>query len=201
MAAVTDRTEADSLFRNRLLEGMAAALRERDYHEVTISDIVNHAWTSKRTFYECFPSKQDCFVALLRETNAQTVRRIAAAVEPDAPWQAQARQAVEALIDSVKSDPAIFLSWIRAAPSLGPGWRELSREGMNSFVDLMRTLADTPELRAAGVAPPSRQLAITLFGGLRELIASTLEDGGDVADTVEVATEVVMRVLGPHRPA
>ncbi|WP_370876710.1 TetR/AcrR family transcriptional regulator [Amycolatopsis thermophila] len=177
---------------------MAGALRERDYHEVTIADVVNHARTSKRTFYEQFASKQECFVALLRETNARMVRDIAAAVTREAPWQVQARQAVEALIASMESDPALCLSWLRAAPSLGEAGRALSRETMDSFVALMRTLADTPELKAAGVTPPSREVAITLFGGLRELIAITLEEGGDLSGIAGVATEVVMLVLGPR---
>ncbi|GAA3832994.1 MULTISPECIES: TetR/AcrR family transcriptional regulator [Amycolatopsis] len=195
---MTDVDVAGTGFRDRLLQGMAAALRERDYHDVTIADVVNHARTSKRTFYEQFASKQECFVELLRQTNARMIRDIAAAVERDAPWQAQARQAVEALIASMESDPALCLSWMRAAPSLGEAGRALSRETMDSFVALMRTLADTPELRAAGVVPPSRELAITLFGGLRELIAITLEEGGNLAGTVDVATEVVMLIMGPR---
>lgn len=185
-------------FRDRLLRGMAAALRERDYQDVTIAEVVNHARTSKRTFYEQFASKQECFVELLRETNARMVRDVAAAVQRHAPWQVQARQAVEALIASMQSDPALCLSWLRAAPSLGEAGRALSRETMDSFVALMGRLADTPELQAAGVTPPSRQLAITLFGGLRELIAITLEEGADLAGVADVATEVVMLVLGPR---
>ncbi|NIH80123.1 TetR/AcrR family transcriptional regulator [Amycolatopsis viridis] len=195
---MTDADVAATGFRDRLLRGMAAALRERDYHELTIADVVNHARTSKRTFYEQFGSKQECFVELLRETNARMVRDIAAAVQRDAPWQTQARQAVEALIGSMERDPELCLTWMRAAPSLGEAGRALSRESMDSFVALMRTLADTPELRAAGVVPPSRQLGITLFGGLRELIATTLEEGGDLAGTVEVATEVVTLIMGPR---
>ncbi|GAB3578778.1 TetR/AcrR family transcriptional regulator [Amycolatopsis endophytica] len=193
-------TAADTGFRDRLLQGMAAAVREREYHEVTIADVVNHARTSKRTFYEQFASKQDCFVELLRETNARMVRQVADTVQRGAPWQVQARQAVEALIASMESDPALCLSWMRAAPSLGEAGRALSRETMDSFVALMRTLADTPELKAAGVIPPSRPLAITLFGGLRELIAITLEEGGDLAGIADVATEVVMMLLGPRPP-
>lgn len=34
-----------------------------------------------RTFYGHFVSRQDCFIALLRDANAEIVRQIAAAVE------------------------------------------------------------------------------------------------------------------------
>ena len=72
-------------FRRRLLEGMAAAIRECGYRDTTVADVVRHARTSRRTFYEHFPSKQACFIALLREANAAMVRQIAAAVDRRAP--------------------------------------------------------------------------------------------------------------------
>ena len=71
-------------FRRRLLDGMATAIAERGFRESTIADVVRHARTSRRTFYEHFASKQDCFIALLREANAEMVRQIAAAGDPRA---------------------------------------------------------------------------------------------------------------------
>ena len=63
---------------------------------------------------------------------------------------------------------------------------------------LVKDLTDTPELRAAGVPPPPRQLMIMLLGGLRELIATTVEDGGDIGDITEVAVQVTQAMLGPR---
>ena len=71
---------------------------------------------------------------------------------------------------------------------------------LEAFVVLIQNLSDTPELRAAGVAPPSRQLAVLLFGGLRELIATTVEDGGDIGDITEVAVQATAALLGPRHP-
>lgn len=201
MADVTDHatvpSPADSPHRERLLAGLGAALREQDYHAITISDIVQHARTSKRTFYEQFASKDECFVALLRHTVATTVTAIESAVEPDASWPQQARQAVEALVSSVEAEPEVHLTWLRAAPSMGAEGRALSRDGMASFVALIQALAGTPSLRAAGLTPPSRQLSIVLVGGLRELIDTTLEEGGDLGGVVDVATQATMLLLGP----
>ena len=61
---------------------MAAAIRECGFRDSTVADVVRHARTSRRTFYEHFPSKQACFIALLQEANAAMVRQIAAAVDP-----------------------------------------------------------------------------------------------------------------------
>jgi AcrR family transcriptional regulator len=190
---------APAEFRRRLLEGMAAAIRECGYRDSTVADVVRHARTSRRTFYEHFPGKQACFVALLREANAAMVRQIAAAVDRRAPWDVQARQAIEAWIAAAQADLALTLSWFRDLPSLGADARHLQRESLEAFIVLIRDLTDTPELRAAGVAPPSRQLMVMLFGGLRELIASTVEDGGEIGGITEVAVRATQALLDPNR--
>jgi hypothetical protein len=37
-----------------------------------------------------------------------------------------------------------------------------------------------------------------LLGGLKELIAATVEDGDDPRSAIDVATEVAIRILAPH---
>ena len=115
---------APAEFRRRLLEGMAAAIRECGFRDSTVADVVRHARTSRRTFYEYFPSKQACFMALLQEANAAMVRQIAAAVDPGTRWDVQVRQAIEAWIAGARSDLTLTLSWIRDLPSLGSDARK-----------------------------------------------------------------------------
>jgi AcrR family transcriptional regulator len=194
----TRSASAPADFRQRLLEGMAAAIRECGFRDSTVADIVRHARTSRRTFYEHFASKQACFIALLRETNTDLIRHIAATVDPTAPWDAQIRQAIEAWVAASQSDPPITLSWIRELPSLGEDARHLQRESVEAFVVLIQELASTPELRAAGVTAPSRQLTIVLIGGLRELLAANVEDGGAITDITEVAVQATQAMLGPR---
>jgi len=184
--------------RTRLLAGLSDALRERSYAEVTVADVVRHARTSKRTFYEQFADKHDCFVALLTLSNEELRNCIAAAVDPTAPWQDQVRQGVGALLSLVQAEPHLFLNWFRAVPALGDEGRELVRAGMATFVDLMRTLADTPDLQRAGVRPPTRELGIIVFGGVRELIATALEEGRDPETLLDTASEAVGALLAPR---
>ncbi|MFI5067448.1 MAG: TetR family transcriptional regulator, partial [Streptosporangiales bacterium] len=46
--------EGPAEFRRRLLAGLAEAIRERGFRESTVADVVRHARTSRRTFYEHF---------------------------------------------------------------------------------------------------------------------------------------------------
>jgi hypothetical protein len=108
------------------------------------------------------------------------------------------RQAIEAWIASAESAPAITLSWIRDVPALGAAARRLQRDVMESFIVMIQTLCDTEEWRSVRSEPVSRQLAIMLLGGLRELIAATVEDGRRIGDVTEVAVQASIALLGPR---
>ena len=198
MATVTAVSTLDETFRRRLLDGLTESIVADGYRNTTIADIVRRARTSRRTFYEHFASKEECFVALLTEANAEMMRRISASVDPKATWAAQVRQAVEAWIECAESAPATVLSWIRDVPSLGSASRQLQRDMMESFIVMVQTLCDTEELRVAGGPPVSRQVAIMLLGGLRELIATTVEDGRPFGEVTEVAVRSAIVLLGPR---
>lgn len=187
-----------SNFRQRLLDALEACIAEDGYPRTTVADIVRRARTSRRTFYEHFDSRESCFIALLTDANADQVRQISAAVDPNAPWRSQVRQAVEAWISSGESRPSLMLSWIRDVPSLGAAARHLQRDVMESFIDMIQALGGTNEFRAAGIAPVSRQRIVMLLGGLRELTASTVEEGGRMSDITEEAVDASIALLTPR---
>lgn len=184
--------------RERLLDGLAAAIAEDGYRNTTVADIVRRARTSRRTFYEHFADKEACLIALHTDANAAMVRQISEAVDPRAPWQTQVRQAIEAWIACAESRPATMLSWIRDLPSLGTRARGLQRQLMEALVVMMQKLCDTEQLRAAGIGPLPRQRAVVLLGGLRELIATTVEDGGRAGDITEDAVQASIALLAPR---
>jgi AcrR family transcriptional regulator len=196
--ALDKSASVDDAFRDRLLDGLAASIGERGYRDTTVADIVRHARTSKRTFYEQFASKEECLIELLRRNNEDLIANIQAAVDPEADWQQQIRQAAGAYVDHIGSRPAITLSWIREAPALGAVARPLHRLAMDALTDMLVGLTDSPGFRRASLAPISRPLALILLGGLRELTALFVEDDRDVQGIVEPATAAATAILGPR---
>jgi AcrR family transcriptional regulator len=190
--------EDKSNFRQRLLDALEEGIAEDGYPRTTVADIVRRARTSRRTFYEHFDSREACFVALLTEANAEQVRQISAAVDANAPWKSQVRQAIEAWISSGESRSSLMLSWIRDVPSLGDAARGLQRDAMENFIEMVRALADTGEFRAARVGPFSRQRIIMLLGGLQELTAITVEEGGRMSDVTDEAVDASIALLAPR---
>lgn len=185
-------------FRSRLLDGLAVSISERGYRDTTVADIVRLARTSKRTFYGHFPTKEDCFIELLRCNNDELIDRIKTTVDGDADWQEQIRQAVGAYIDHIRSRPALTLSWIRELPALGAAALPLHRSAMNSLTDMLVDLTDSPGFRRAQLPTVTRPLALILLGGLRELTAHFVEDGKDLRGVAEPAIAAGLAVLGPR---
>jgi AcrR family transcriptional regulator len=195
--AVDARTAGTEQFRGRLLDGLAASIAERGYRDTTVSDIVRHARTSKRTFYGLFDTKQDCFVELLRANNDALIARIRTAVDPEAAWQDQIRQAVDAYVAHIAARPAVTLSWIRELPGLGAVAAPLHRQAMEHLTDLLVELSDSPGFRRAGLSTVSRPMALILLGGLRELTAVVVEDDGDAAEMVGPAMAAATAIFRP----
>jgi AcrR family transcriptional regulator len=190
---------ATEQFRRRLLDGLAESIGAIGYRDTTVADIVRRARTSRRTFYEHFAGKEDCFIALLTDANDEMISTISAAVDPESPWATQVRQAVEAWIACAESTPAIIVSWIRDVPALGAAGRTLQRNMIAAFVQLVQALSSTEQWRVVRPEPVSRELALVLIGGLRELIATTVEEGGRASDVTEVAVEATIALAAPPR--
>ena len=196
-AARTAKAGEQTAFRQRLLDALEESIAEDGYPRTTVADIVRRARTSRRTFYEHFESREACFVELLTDANADQVTQISAAVDADSPWRDQVRQAIEAWISSGESRPSLMLSWIRDVPSLGDAARLLQRNVTEKFIEMVQTLAGTEQFRSAGVGPVSRPRIIMLLGGLRELTAITVEEGGRLSDITEEAVDASIALLSP----
>ena len=183
-------------FRGRLLDGLAQSITDRGYRATTVADVVRNAKTSKRTFYDEFASKEECFVDLLRANNADLIERITTAVDPDDGPGDQIDSAVDAYVAHIESRPAVTLSWIREAPGLGDLARPLNRVAMQQLTDMLVGISVSPGFGRAHLEPISRPLALILLGGMRELTALLVEDGQDVRDIVTPAVTAARAILG-----
>ena len=184
-------------FRRRLFDALETSIAEDGYPKTTISDIVRRAKTSRRTFYEHFAGRDECYIALLTEINLEQIGRITDAVEPSGDWRDQARQALNAWIASIEERPALMLSWIRDVPALGDPAQHLQHDSMNNFIAMVQTITDSEAFQTSGVGPVSRARIIMLLGGLRELAAVTIESGGRMSDVAEEAVDAAIALVGP----
>lgn len=181
--------------RERLIAGLAASIREKGYRATTITDVVRQARTSRRSFYEQFDDREACFLALHDALGALLIEHVTAAVDPAAAWDRQVEAALRAYLDATSAEPELTVSFIREIPGLGDVGSARQRAALEAFAELVMRLVDTAEMRRSGVAPVSRETALMLVAGLRELVAYTFDHGGDPASLHAVASELFKSVL------
>ena len=183
--------------RERLIAAMAESIKEKGYRDTTVADVVRIARTSRRNFYEHFDDREACFLALFDATNAVMMEQIAAAVDPEASLNAQVDAAVDAYIDNVCEQPALYASFVRELPGLGQAGAERGLVMLERFAALLVTLVDSaraaqPELE---VRPLTMDTAIIIVGGLRELAVISLQRDRDVRELRASAGATVKAIL------
>ena len=196
-----EAVKAKSTYRQRLLEGLAESIRERGLQRTQIADIVRHARTSRRTFYECFPDKESCFVEMIRASNVALVSELRAFADPDAPWEDQVDGAIDAYLAALTADPAVTASISRELPTLGSRGAALQHESVELFAELVVALSQGAALERAGIRPMTMDMAIMLVGGIAELISRAAFRGEDFTNVAPAAKAAIKAVLvSPERP-
>ena len=184
------------------MDGMAIALAKRSYADTTIADIARESRVSKRTFYETFRDKEECFLATYTAFSDELLRRIAVAVAT--PLQGEPTDvaalitaAVQAYFDSLQEHASIMKPFFTDVQSAGPAALKLRREIHHRFADtivalVQSRLVDFPQARLL-----SPLLANAVVGGVNELVLMAIEEdrAAHVSELAPVATELLMAVL------
>jgi AcrR family transcriptional regulator len=106
--------------RERLIAGLAEAVAEKGYGGTTIADITRHAAVSRRTFYEHFDGKDECFVAAFDTVSEQLRTRVEEAFQAEDEWPDAARAAIEAMLVFLASEPNLARLAMVEAMVAGP---------------------------------------------------------------------------------
>jgi len=196
--ATLPKLPLSSSHRDRLIAGLADSIRERGYRDTKITDIVAHARTSRRSFYEQFDDRDACYLALFDTTSDLLVTAVEASVDPTAPWQEQVDRALGTYVEAIAAEPELTVSFIRELPALGERGAARQRATIEVFARLLVRLVANESMQRSGVEPVSLAKAVMLVGGLRELLAHTVEAGHDIGEVQAVAAEVIKGALAPE---
>lgn len=192
--------EADQ--RRRMLAAMAGALAEEGYARATVSDVIDRAGVSRRTFYEQFDDKDACLYEAYddAEKRAWVAAAEAIAAAPPDDWPARVHAALAAVLDFVAAEPETARLFTLEARAAGPemaarhaaaldrvattlraGDRAAAKEGKKSSGDTGKNVVSLPDMTER-----------TLVANVAALVGSYVISG---------ATELLPRLepqLGEH---
>jgi AcrR family transcriptional regulator len=181
--------------RSRLLEGMAQAVGDKGYADTTIADIVRQAGVSRRTFYEHFATKAECFIALYEAANRNTLAVLRGAIDPGHEWQTQLDRALVAYLGSMAQNPALLRSLSMEILGLGAEGMAARRRVNEELCSFMLQVVNAPGARPRK-APLTRDMAVAVIGGINELVLQAIEQGraGELEQLAVPASELVRAV-------
>ena len=98
-----------------LVPELSRAVAENGYAGTTIAHITRHAAVSRRTFYEHFASKDECFIAAYDLVMTELDRRVGEAFEEEDHWPQAIRAGIAAMLDYLAAEPHLArLSMVEA---------------------------------------------------------------------------------------
>jgi AcrR family transcriptional regulator len=176
--------------RERLLNGVVEAVAEHGYNATTISRIAAAAKISRRTFYEYFEGKQDCFLAAYELIEAHVLDSMLATPGAAEPWPDRVRARLAALLDVLARDPAVSRCFLIEPLAAGGEVATRYREAMALVAETLR-----PEPPPSDLDMEVRDQA--LVGGVATLIVRRLNTGG-AARLPELLPDLVELALAPY---
>lgn len=124
--------------RARIITALAEETAEKGYRAVTIADIVRRAGIARGTFYENFPSKEDCFLAASEFGAKGALQCVANATGRVETYPERVSVGLSALLHCVAGEPALARTCIVEALSAGPAAIERYESSIQAFVPLFR---------------------------------------------------------------
>jgi AcrR family transcriptional regulator len=97
---------------------MAEAVAEHGYAGTTVEDVLSRARMSRRTFYQLFRNREECFLAAYDAALAGAMERLARA-HSDGVRGGRVEPALAALLQYLAAEPGLARVWLVEAPSLG----------------------------------------------------------------------------------
>jgi AcrR family transcriptional regulator len=181
--------------RERLIAGLAEAIAENGYSGTTIAHITRHAAVSRRTFYEHFSSKDECFVAAYDTVMEQLQERVSAGFESTDDWPHAVRAGISAMLEFLAAEPHLARLCMVEALVAGPVVVERYDAAIQSFVPYFQSGREGRPPEVLSRLSPTTEEA--LVGGMVSLISRRII-AGKAEELEELLPDLVEFTLTPY---
>lgn len=182
--------------RARMLAALVAVVREVGPGQLTVTHIVERSGVSRRTFYEVFEDREDCFLAALQEATDRATQRALAAAAGQELWREQLRAGLKALLELFDEDPG--LAGLCVVDALAAGEAALTQRAR--IVLRLVAVVDRGRREASPGLNPSRLAAEGVVGGVLGVLHGRLaaRDSRPLSSLQsQLMAMIVLPYLGP----
>jgi AcrR family transcriptional regulator len=178
--------------RGRLLDALAEVMAEQGYLDTTVHKILKRAGISRRTFYEIFTDKEDCFLAAYQEAADHVLVLVQRACRLGGTPEIRIENSLRAMLEFAEQEPNVARMCIVEVMAAGEKARKRRAKTMKQLTELVaaaleeRCESDDEALLRAKV----------LVGGVHEMVYDA-SARGKTKGLTNLAEEVVATYMSP----
>lgn len=193
---LTPEQVADSQ-RERVLAAMRELVAGRGFQDVPVAEVISRAGVSRKTFYELYASKEECFVALYDQELERLLFPTLQAFQGTESWVDRLRTALGVLLGALAADPAAARLCFVDVLSAGP--RALERR--NGAMAKLDPLFDRQNVSTAVGSTRPRAVTAGAVGYLSEVLNREIAAGRTTALPAlraELMYTLTLPFVGPY---
>jgi len=186
--------------RARMLDAITRAVADKGYSRVTVGDVVSEAGVSRRTFYEQFSDKEDCFLAAYATGTEALIKDMVAAslgLGDDADWREVLQVAIDSYVGGLAADPEFAKTFLVDVLGAGHAAVELRVQVYEQFVQQYVILARRAAREEPEIGEVPEVYLRALVGGIGELVQQHLltKDAKTLPELAPVLVQLVTAVI------
>jgi AcrR family transcriptional regulator len=186
--------------RERLLDAIANVVASKGYAATRVADITEYAGVSRKTFYELFTDKEDCFLAAYDAITALLMDRMArglAAVVEDT-WEVQVSALLGEFLRFLAAEPAFARMCIVEVLGSGPAGLARRDAAIEAFFPVVDQI---PRSQPGAERWLSPRTPMFVTGGILEVVYAAIRRGdtASLPDLEEDLTRLAFRAYAAPR--
>jgi AcrR family transcriptional regulator len=147
---------------------------ELGYARMTVAQVIGRARVSRKSFYDLFADREECFLAVFEQALFQTRQRVREAYEHEADWREGIRSGLATLLSFIDEEPA--LARLCIVEALGAGDRVLRRR--SEVLAELAEVIDEGRLVASATHNRPGITAEAVVGAIFTVLHTHLVEGG-----------------------
>ncbi len=168
--------------RDRMVRAMADAVAEKGYHATAVADVLERAGVSRKTFYDQFRDKEDCYLHTYDTMLAQVMAVVVEAYGGPGSWPQRLRAGLRSLLEFLSNDPAMARAGLVEALAAGPKALDRYEQALRAFTPFLEagrqeSKDDLPDnISEAVVGGIAQVLYLRILNGEASRLLDSLDD-------------------------
>lgn len=183
--------------RRRLYLGLSKAVARKGYAGASVADVLAEVRISRRTFYELFKDKEDCFLAAYEVTNKALIEHVRQARQSKRGVLAQLLAANSAHLQLLAIQPEISQAFIVGIRSAGINALQKRAEIHGEFAHSHKAFQKRCREKFKNLPEPPDTVFMALVGGINKIITVEIE-AGRVSQLEKLLPEVMYLTLSVY---